>query len=102
MARKPMVTRTFRTLSVTVLTVDTATHETAEECFTLPRMPRRGKVLEELRAQYETSTKKIVSAISATENIVKYGMPENEFMLAAVVMDTDEENVDQQDNNGEV
>ena len=86
--RKPMVTRTIISTSVTALCVNPQTAETFEQMFTLS-----GKILEEDKALkkvsklYNTEDCTVVAIRELKEVNELYGMDEADFIAGALILD---------------
>lgn len=90
--RKPRVTRTIRTLNITVLGVDTVSCESVSKTYPIYKSeaPKdEAKLFNYIRKMYETDTFKI-SAITDKEVVTKtYTMPLNKYIEEAEEVKTD-------------
>lgn len=86
--RKPMVTRTIISTSVTALCVNPQTAETFEHEFTLTgKIADKDKVLKRLSKLYSTDDCTIVAIRNLKEVNALYGMDEADFIAAAKILD---------------
>lgn len=86
--RKPMVTRTIISTSVTALCVNPQTAETFEQEFTLTgKVADKDKVLKSVSKLYNTEDCTIVAIRNLTEVSELYGMDEADFMAGAKILD---------------
>lgn len=85
MARKPMVTRTIKSIDCVVLCVNPETRETFEKTFTLSGKVKDDKILSQVAGECDEGCKP-VAVIRTTEQEKLYGMTEEEFMQYATVM----------------
>lgn len=84
--RKPMVTRTIISTSVTALCVNPQTAETFEQEFTLTGKIT-DKVLKRVSKQYNTDDCTIVAIRELKEVNELYGMDEADFIKGAKILD---------------
>lgn len=86
--RKPMVTRTIISTSVTALCVNPQTAETFEQEFTLTgKISDKDKVLKRVSKQYNTDDCTIVVIRELKEVNKLYGMDETDFIKGAKILD---------------
>lgn len=86
--RKPMVTRTIISTSVTALCVNPQTAETFEQEFTLTgKVADKDKVLKRVSKLYNTEDCTIVAIRNLKEVNELYGMNEADFMAGAKILD---------------
>lgn len=88
MARKPMVTRTIVTTKVTLMCLNIQTGEPFNEVLTLPRTYSDDKkLLKVVQETFDTDVQKAVHIVAKDEIETLYGMPEQEFIQNATVLD---------------
>ena len=88
MARKPMVTRTLISTSVTVLCLNVETAEPTNELFNIARTFKDDdKLMKALKAEHETDDLKLVHIVHKEEVEKLYGMSETDFMKYAHELD---------------
>ena len=86
--RKPMVTRTIISTSVTALCVNPQTAETFEREFSLTgKIGDKDKVLKRVSKLYNTDDCTIVAIRLIKEINVLYGMDEADFIVGAKILD---------------
>lgn len=86
--RKPMVTRTIISTSVTALCVNPQTAETFEQEFTLTgKIDDKDKVLKRVSKLYNTDDCTIVAIRNLKEVNELYGMNEADFIKGAKILD---------------
>lgn len=86
--RKPMVTRTFKGMNVTVMGVDVKTAEVENRTVTLARVIKdRTKLLKTVKEAVETDTYKVADIVDTAEVETCYGMSEQDFIKYAQVLD---------------
>lgn len=86
--RKPMVTRTIISTSVTALCVNPRTAETFEHVFTLTgKVADKDKALKRLSKLYSTDICSIVAIRNLKEVNELYGMDETDFIAGAKILD---------------
>lgn len=86
--RKPMVTRTIISTSVTALCVNPQTAETFEQEFRLTgKIADKDKVLKRVSKQYNTEICTIVAIRKLKEVNELYGMDEVDFIKGAKILD---------------
>ena len=87
MARRAMVTRTVKGVTVTALVCRLSTKEVFETQFTLPRVPKDGKELDKMlnKANLDADIK-VLAAVSTKETETLYGMDEAVFIANAEVL----------------
>lgn len=86
--RKPMITRTIISTSVTALCVNPQTAETFEHEFTLTgKIADKGKVLKIVSKLYNTDDCTIVAIRNLKEVNACYGMDEADFIVGAKLLD---------------
>ena len=86
--RKPMVTRTIISTSVTALCVNPQTAETFEQEFTLTgKIDDKDKVLKRASKLYNTDDCTIVAIRNLKEVNELYGMNEVDFIKGAKILD---------------
>lgn len=86
--RKPMVTRTIISTSVTALCVNPQTAETFEKEFTLTgKIADKDKVLKRVSKLYNTDDCTIVAIRDFKEVNELYGMNEADFIAGAKILD---------------
>lgn len=87
MARKPMVSRTVKSTTVTCLCVDTVSETTVEKTVTIPRVHKEDKLLKVAKEYLDTDEIKVVSIKSSEVSELLYGMTEKEFIENAKILD---------------
>lgn len=88
MARKPMVTRSFDTMTCNVLVANISTNTLQEKEITLPTLiTEDNKLVKAIREQVETDIIKFVSIKSTTVKEVLLGMSEQDFIKYAIPLD---------------
>lgn len=92
MARKPMVTRSFKTTTVTVLGMDLIHEEPCNQTFALTRASEdEKKLMKQVEALCDENFKP-VKVVKTVEETHLYGMTEQQFLaLATVIEKADEE-----------
>lgn len=86
--RKPMVTRTILSTSITALCVNPQTAETFEQDFTLTgKYTGKDKVLKKVAKLYNTEDCAIVAIRELKEVNELYGMDEADFIKGAKILD---------------
>ena len=86
--RKPMVTRTFKGMELTVMGVDTTTAEVTNKTVVLARAIKdSNKLLKAVKDSYETDTYKVVQIVDSKEVETMYGMSEQDFIAHASILD---------------
>lgn len=86
--RKPMVTRTIISTTVTALCVNPQTAETFEQEFTLTgKIDDKDKVLKRVSKLYNTDDCTIVAIRNLKEVNELYGMNEADFIKGAKILD---------------
>lgn len=81
MARKPMITRTFKGEQVTVLMADINAGEMFNNTCLIPRIYKKeSKRLEHVKQILETDNLKVVSIVSVDVKETRRGMTEEEFI----------------------
>lgn len=86
--RKPKITRTIISTSVTALCVNPQTAETFEQEFTLTgKVADKDKVLKRVSKLYNTEDCTIVAIRNLKEVNELYGMDEADFMAGAKILD---------------
>lgn len=86
--RKPMVTRTIISTSITALCVNPQTAETFEQVFTLSgKITDKDKVLKRASKFYNTDECTIVAIRNLKEVNELYGMDEADFIAGAKILD---------------
>lgn len=81
MARKPMITRTFKGEKVTLLMADIEAGEMFNNTCILPRIYKKeSKRLDRVKEMLETDTLKVVSIVSVDTIETRRGMSEEEFI----------------------
>ena len=86
--RKPMVTRTIISTTVTALCVNPQTAETFEQEFTLTgKIDDKDKVLKRVSKLYNTDECTIVAIRNLKEVSQLYGMDEADFIAGAKILD---------------
>ena len=100
MARRAMVTRTVKGVTVTALVCRLSAKEVFETQFTLPRVPKDDKELDKMlnKANLDADIK-VLAAVSTKETETLYGMDEAVFIANAEVLPPrgakgDDENAD--------
>lgn len=84
MARKPQITRTFKTHCITVLALDIVTAEPQSVTVTLPRVFNdEKKTMAAVKAAIETDTLKAVSIVDSEVVEQLYTMDEDFFLAHA-------------------
>ena len=80
-----MITRTFRTMEVTVMTMDTTTNATEAKTLTLPHvLPDNDKILKAARKKLDTDTLKVVYVIGSEVKEELRGVDEEQFLAISV------------------
>lgn len=88
MARKPMVTRTFKSTKANVLCMDIVAGEPFNKLVVLPRTYADDKkLLKAVKEVVETDEVKAVHVVDTTEVETLYGMTEAEFIASAKELD---------------
>lgn len=87
MARKPMVSRTVKSTTVTCLCVDTVAEQTVEKTVTVPRVHKEDKLLKVVKEYLDNDEFKVVSIKSFEVSELLYGMTEKEFIENAKILD---------------
>ena len=87
MARKPMVTRTFETMNVEVMTVDITTQKVSNTICTLSRVIDDNNKLEKAVREQFNGNEKFVAIVNKTIESKLYGMSESDFLKYAVELD---------------
>ena len=91
MARKPQITRTFKTNRITVLCLDVVTAEPQNVTVTLPRVLNdEKKTMAAVKAAIETDTLKVVSIVDSEVIEQLYTMDEDFFLAHATPVARDE------------
>ena len=91
MARKPQITRTFRTNRITVLCLDVVTAESQNVTVTLPRVLNdEKKTMAAVKAAIETDTLKAVSIVDSVVVEQLYTMDEDFFLAHATLVASDD------------
>lgn len=86
--RRPMVTRTIISTSVTALCVNAQTAETFEQEFILTgKIADKDKVLKRVSKLYDTDDCTIVAIRNLKEVNELYGMDEADFIAGAKILD---------------
>ena len=86
--RKPMITRTIISTSITALCVNPQTAETFEQEFTLTgKIADKDKVLKKVSKQYNTDDCTIVAIRELKEVNELYGMDEADLIKGAKILD---------------
>lgn len=86
--RKPMVTRTIISTSITALCVNPQTAETFEQEFTLTgKIDDKDKALKRVSKLYNTDDCTIVAIRNLKEVNELYGMDEADFIKGAKILD---------------
>ena len=89
MARERIVSRTISATVYTVLTVTIPENTVSNKEFTLSSVPeniKSEKLMNLLKKEYETDTIKLVSILSQTTVLKRYGMKEVDFLKYATEM----------------
>ena len=80
-----MITRTFRTQEVTVMTMDVTTNVTEPKTITLPHvMPDNDKILKAVKKKLDTDTLKVVYVIGSEVKEQLRGVGEEQFLAISV------------------
>lgn len=80
-----MITRTFRTQSVHVMTMDTTTNATEVKSITLPHVyTDNDKLLKEAKKRIDTDTIKVVYIVSSEVKEELRGVDEEKFLEISV------------------
>lgn len=88
--RKPMVTRTIISTSITALCVNPQTAETFEREFILTgKIGDKDKLLKRVSKQYNTDDCTLVAIRELKEVNELYGMDEADFIKGAKILDPD-------------
>lgn len=86
--RKPMVSRSFRTVVITCNVLNLASQTACKRVFVLPRMPAsEKKLLATLKNAYDTADEKIAHVLDYHTEKSLYGMSEFEFLSHAHKLD---------------
>lgn len=86
--RKPMVTRTFKGMELTVMGVDTKSAEVSNKTVTLARVIKdASKLLKAVKEVSEVGTYKVVDIVDSKEVETLYGMTEQDFIAHATILD---------------
>lgn len=86
--RKPMVTRSFDTMLVNVMTVNVKTQKVRNEIITLSRViTDRNKLEKTLREYFGNDDTKFVAIVSTEIKTKLYGMSESDFLKYALELD---------------
>lgn len=81
MARKPMITRTFKGEKITLLMADVEVGEIFNNTCILPRIYKKdSKRLERVKEMLETDSLKVVSIVSVDVTETRRGMTEEAFI----------------------
>lgn len=88
MARKPMVTRTIQSTTVTALCMDIVTAEPCNRTLTIPRAYKTEKdIMKVVKPIIETvGDIRVVAIVDTSVNEALYGMTEQEFLEHAHLM----------------
>ncbi len=88
MARKPMVTRTIITTQANVLCLNIETAEPFNTLVTLPRTFKDNeKLMKKVHEVVDNDSVKAVAIVDKNEVETLYGMPEEDFIENAVILD---------------
>ena len=80
-----MITRTFRTQEVTVMTMDVTTNATEPKILTLPHvLPDNDKILKAAKKKLDTDTLKVVYVIGSEVKEELRGVDEEQFLAISV------------------
>ena len=80
-----MITRTFRTQEVAVMTMDVTTNATEPKTLTLPRvLPDNDKILKAAKKKLDTDTLKVVYVIGSEVKEQLRGVDEEQFLAISV------------------
>ena len=80
-----MITRTFRTQEVTVMTMDVTTNATEPKALTLPHvLPDNDKILKAAKKKLDTDTLKVVYVIGSEVKEELRGVDEEQFLAISV------------------
>ncbi len=80
-----MITRTFRTQEVTVMTMDVTTNATEPMSLTLPHvLPDNEKILKAAKKKLDTDTIKVVYVIGSEVKEQLRGVDEEKFLAISV------------------
>ena len=80
-----MITRTFRTQEVTVMTMDVTTNATESMSLTLPHvLPDNDKILKAAKKKLDTDTIKVVYVIGSEVKEQLRGVDEEKFLAISV------------------
>ena len=80
-----MITRTFRTQEVTVMTMDVTTNATELKTLTLPHvLPDNDKILKAAKKKLDTDTLKVVYVIGSEVKEQLRGVDEEQFLAISV------------------
>lgn len=94
MARKPQITRTFKTHRITALCLDITTAEPQNVTVTLPRVLNdEKKTMAAVKAAIETDTLKVVSIVDSEVIEQLYTMDDDFFLAHATPVARDEAEV---------
>lgn len=95
--RKRMVTRTIVSTDVTVICLNIETAEPTNATYTVAGQYDQKdyqKLLNKLKAKYDTDEVKLVSIVSTVKKEEVYGMAEDEFMAQAKRLDENRKPID--------
>lgn len=91
MARKRMVTRTIKSTTATIKAVDTEKEEILTLSFILPQTYKdNDAVLKKAGQMNANPNLKLMKVIDTVVCEHQYGMPEEQFIATAQIMDTNE------------
>lgn len=85
--RVPMITRTVKTTTAKVMTVNTENGSTTIKDYELPRTYKDAKAVLRALEDQNTDTEKLVHVVSTTVNERLYGMPETDFIKYGQVIE---------------
>lgn len=86
MARKRVVSRTIKAVTVSVMTVDTESAEVFNRELVIKRKCNRAEALREAKKQFDSDTVKVVSIVDMSENVYRAQMDEDEFLKIAKIV----------------
>ena len=87
MGREAIVSRTFTTQQVTVMTVNLETAEVFNETIVLPKVCAADKLMKKVESVFNNEQRKAVSIVDTKEVETLYGMSEDDFIKSAKVLD---------------
>lgn len=89
--RKKMVTRTMTVKHMKVLTLNKETNEVYESAITSAEAKDPQKIIDDLNKYAPLSGAKYLHVLSVTEEKVRYGIPEQQFLELAEILPVKED-----------